>query len=111
MPSPSGIPISIAAKKPSNTRNVLRYVLIQKLGSWINLYISLSTALGGGICETHGNANPNQACERDPTSQKIRNTTIATMPRQKSSPVMKLMALAVPEETALIVQRSLSPAS
>ena len=33
MAKPSGIPISIAAKKPSKTRNVLRNVLFQKLGS------------------------------------------------------------------------------
>ena len=56
------MPISIAAKKPSNTRSVLRKALFQKLGVLNQLDHLLQD--GGGRRESgeiQGNANPNQA--------------------------------------------------
>src|ERR1700747_3802022 len=82
---PSGMPIIIAAKKPSKTRNGLRNALFQKLGSCTSVNIACTTAVGAGTWDTHGKENPNQACDREPASQKIRKTTIATTPRQNSS--------------------------
>src|SRR5262249_42248829 len=89
MAKPSGMPITMAAKKPSKTRSVLSNALFQKLGSWTSLTIACNTAVGAGICDTQGKEKPNHACEREPASQKIRKTAIAPTPRQKSSPATK----------------------